>query len=250
MFLAGTKNHGQAWVPERPTFLEFLTRAPRDGWAGRLLDGSATRVVPDPSHVAATDWSYMGFARIRWKWRPQPPSIAEIVEAWDRGGIEDLMARSLRRWSSRTAAPRRSRRETNSSRWPWCPGCSANLDEAIAFSQSSPYSFWVRLLDESTRLPLSPSCSDAACRSLLKETIAIAQPRPRPPRRAHAGRVARAASAAYRGRSVSVGAASGRDTARRDRGVDPQRAHLDPNCRYLSRRTTQRHRGHREIRRD
>ncbi len=87
MLLAGTKNNGQAWMPERPTFLEFLQRAPRDGWAGRLLDGSPTRVVPDPSHVAATDWTYMGFARIRWKWRPQPPSVAEIAGAWEGGGI-------------------------------------------------------------------------------------------------------------------------------------------------------------------
>ena len=175
MFLAGTKNHGQAWVPERPTFLEFLKRAPRDGWAGRLLDGSPTRVVPDLSHVAATDWSYMGFARIRWKWRPQPPSVAEIVDAWDRGGIEELMARSLRRWSSRTAARRRSRRETISCRWPWFPDCSRTWTRPSS-SRSPPRTRSGSGCSTNRRVcRSSPSCSDGACRTWLKETIAIAR---------------------------------------------------------------------------
>jgi gamma-glutamylcysteine synthetase len=175
MFLAGTKNHGLAWVPERPTFLEFLKRAPRDGWAGRLLDGSPTRVVPDISHVAATDWSYMGFARIRWKWRPQPPSVAEIVDAWDRGGIEDLMARSLQKVVIENRGTSTQPPGDDLVSLALVSGLLANLDEAVAFSQSSPYSFWVRLLDDSTRLPLQSVVLGRSVPELLKETIAIAR---------------------------------------------------------------------------
>jgi hypothetical protein len=175
MFLAGTKNHGQAFVPERPTFLEFLKRAPRDGWAGRLLDGSPTRVVPEHSHVAATDWSYMGFARIRWKWRAQPPSVAEIAAAWDSGGIEALMARSLEKVviENRGTSTQPPGEEMVS--LALVAGLLANLDEATAFSQSSPYSFWVRLLDESTRLPLQSVVLGRSVPELLGETIAIAK---------------------------------------------------------------------------
>jgi hypothetical protein len=54
-------------------------------------------------------------------------------------------------------------------------GLLANLDEAIAFSQSSPYSFWVRLLDDSTRLPLQSVVLGRSVPELLTETIAIAR---------------------------------------------------------------------------
>jgi hypothetical protein len=175
MFLAGTKNHGLAWVPERPTFLEFLTRAPRDGWAGRLLDGSPTRVVPDPSHVAATDWSYMGFARIRWKWRPQPPSVAEIADAWDRGGIEELMARSLEKVVIENRGTSTQPHGEDLVSLALVAGLLANLDEATELTQSSPYSFWVRLLEESTRLPLNSVVLGRSVPDLLMETIAIAR---------------------------------------------------------------------------
>jgi gamma-glutamylcysteine synthetase len=174
MFLVGTKNHGQAFVPERPTFLEFLKRAPRDGWAGRLLDGSPTRVVPDPSHVAATDWSYMGFARIRWKWRPQPPAVAEIAEAWDRGGIEALMARSLEKVVIENRGTSTQPPGEDLVSLALVAGLLANLDEATEFSRSSPYAFWIRLLDESTRLPLQSVVLGRSVPELLKETIAIA----------------------------------------------------------------------------
>lgn len=174
MFLAGTKNHGQAFVPGRPTFLEFLARAPRDGWDGRLLDGSPTRVIPTHSHVAATDWSYMGFARIRWKWRPQPPSVSEIVDAWQSGAIEALMARSLEKVviENRGTSTQPPGEELVS--LALVAGLLANLDEATDFSRSSPYSFWVRLLDESTRLPLQSVVLGRSVPDLLRETIAIA----------------------------------------------------------------------------
>jgi gamma-glutamylcysteine synthetase len=175
MFLAGTKNHGQAWVPERPTFLEFLEGAPRDGWVCRLLDGSPARLVPDPAHVAATDWSYMGFARIRWKWRPQPPAVAEIVEAWHSGGIEDLMARSLAKVVVENRGTSTQPPGDELVSLAMVSGLLANLDEATALSDSSPYSFWVRLLDESTRLPLRSVVLGRSVPELLKETITIAR---------------------------------------------------------------------------
>ncbi len=175
MFLVGTKNDGQAFVPEHPTFLEFLKHAPPGGWPGRLLDGSPTRVVPEPAHVAATDWSYMGFARIRWKWRPQPPSVAEIAEAWDGGRIEELLARSLQKVvvENRGTSTQPPGEELVS--LALVAGLLANLDEATALSRSAEYPFWVRLLDESTRLPLRSVVLGRDVPDLAKEMIAIAR---------------------------------------------------------------------------
>jgi hypothetical protein len=174
MFLVGTKNRGGAYVDEHPSFLEFLARAPREGWAGTLIDGTATRIVPEFSHVAATDWSYMGFARIRWKWRPQPPAIEEILGAWNRGGIDDLLERSLEKVviENRGTSTQPPGEELVSV--ALVAGLLANLDEATELSQSAPYSFWVRLLHESTRLPLDSTVDGRRVPTLAREAIAIA----------------------------------------------------------------------------
>jgi gamma-glutamylcysteine synthetase len=175
MFLVGTKNDGQAFVPEHPSFLDFLQHAPPDGWAGRLLDGSPTRVVPNPSHVAATDWSYMGFARIRWKWRPQPPAVAEIAEAWHRGDIEELLARSLEKVVVENRGTSTQPPGEDLVSLALVAGLLANLDEATEWSRASDYAFWVKLLDESTRLPLQSVVLGRRVPDVAREMIAIAR---------------------------------------------------------------------------
>ena len=175
MFLVGTKNHGQAFVPEHPTFLEFLKHAPADGWSGRLLDGTPGRVVPEPAHVAATDWSYMGFARIRWKWRAQPPAVAEITEAWDRGGIEELLARSLEKVVIENRGTSTQPPGDDLVSLALVAGLLANLDEATELSRSSPYSFWVQLLDESTRLPLQSDVLGRSVPDLARGMVGVAR---------------------------------------------------------------------------
>lgn len=175
MFLIGTKNHGHAYVQEHPSFLEFLARAPREGWAGTLIDGTSTRIVPAFSHVAATDWSYMGFARIRWKWRPQPPAIAEILEAWNRGGIEDLLERSLEKVVIENRGTSTQPPGDEMVSLALVAGLLANLDETTELTQSAPYSFWVRLLGESTRQPLDSVVDGRSVPNLAREVIAIAK---------------------------------------------------------------------------
>jgi hypothetical protein len=175
MFLVGTKNHGQAYIPEHPTFLEFLSRAPRGRWNGRLLDGSPTLVVPDIAHVVATDWSYMGFARIRWKWRPDPPSVEEIAHAWAIGEIETLLRRSLEKVviehrGTSTQPPGESLVSL-----ALVAGLLANLDEAKELAMTSEYAFWRGLLDASTRQPLRSSVLGRSVPDLAKEMIAIAR---------------------------------------------------------------------------
>jgi len=175
MFLVGTKNHGQAYVPEHPTFMEFLSRAPRGGWEGRLLDGSPALVVPDITHVVATDWSYMGFARIRWKWRPDPPSIEEIAAAWSSGEIETLLRRSLEKVVIENRGTSAQPPGEALVSLALVAGLLGNLDEAMELASNGHYSFWRDLLDASTLLPLQSVVLGRSVPALAKEMIAIAR---------------------------------------------------------------------------
>jgi hypothetical protein len=174
MFLVGTKSDGMAWVPEHPTFMEFLRGAAR-GWDGRLLDGTAARVFPETSHAAASDWSYMGYARIRWKWRADGPAPADIVEAWDRGRIEDLLQRSLVKVvvENRCNATQPEGEEMVSV--ALVAGLLANLNDAARFTASAPHAFWRQLLDASIRLPLRSVVEGRSVPELAAEMIAIAR---------------------------------------------------------------------------
>jgi gamma-glutamylcysteine synthetase len=175
MFLVGTKNHGQAYVPEHPTFLEFLRGAARGGWDGRLLDGSPVRVMPESAHVAATDWSYMGFARIRWRWREDALTPQEIVDAWDRGDVEQLLQRSLTKIVVENRCNSTQPEGDEMVSVALVAGLVANLDEAVAFTMDAPYLFWAGLLRESTCLPLASVVEKRSIPSLALEMIAIAR---------------------------------------------------------------------------
>src|SRR5262249_28948416 len=91
MFLVGTKDRGQAFGPEHPSLLEFVRSAPAGGWDARLVDGTPIRIRPEAAHVTLSDWWYMGFARVRWKWRQPLPDARAIVSAWDAGRIEEFL---------------------------------------------------------------------------------------------------------------------------------------------------------------
>jgi gamma-glutamylcysteine synthetase len=55
-------------------------------------------------------------------------------------------------------------------------GLVANLEEALPFALTAPYAFWVRVLDESTRLPLrGATVLGEDVTGLAREMIAIAR---------------------------------------------------------------------------
>jgi hypothetical protein len=175
MFLAGTKNDGQAWIAEHPTFHEFLSRPPRGGWPATLLDGRSTRVVPEHAHVIASDWTYMGFARIRWKWRPDPPPVEEIAHAFARGTIEELLAACLEKVviENRSTSTQPPGDELVS--LALVSGLVANLDESEALSMTAPYSYWRQMLHESTHLPLQSMVEGRSVPQMLRELLSVAR---------------------------------------------------------------------------
>jgi gamma-glutamylcysteine synthetase len=175
MFLAGTKDHGAVWVPEHPTFIRFLEDAPADGWPARSLSGEAVRVRPGSEHIAQTDWTYMGFARIRWKWRAGPDDVGDVLEAWRGDDIESFLAPRL----EKLVVENRS----NSTQPPahtlvsvaLVSGLLANLDDALELASRETYAFWVSVLDASTTEPLDTIVEGHPIPPLAREMVEVAR---------------------------------------------------------------------------
>jgi gamma-glutamylcysteine synthetase len=175
MFLVGTKDHGAAWVPQHPSFIRFLEEAPRDGWVARTLGGEEIRIFPEPAHVEQTDWTYMGFARIRWKWRRRPAGVAELLGAWRDDKIEAFLASQLEKVvvENRCNATQPPAHALVSV--ALVSGLLANLDDALELALQKPYAFWVSVLEASTTDPLGTSVEGQPITELAREMVDVAR---------------------------------------------------------------------------
>lgn len=90
MFMLGTKNHGLVYVRAHPTLEEFLAEDVE--WDAAKVTGSEPcRLRPAMEHLTGSDWTYMGFARLRWRWKKDLPPLATFNAVW-RSGDEDQIA--------------------------------------------------------------------------------------------------------------------------------------------------------------
>jgi gamma-glutamylcysteine synthetase len=175
MFLVGTKSGLAAWVPEHPSFLRFLEEAPEAGWPARTLSGESVRIVPELTHVEKTDWTYMGFARIRWKWREAEDAVPRLVEAWRRGCIEDFLAAHVEKLVVENRC--------NSAQPPGetlvsvalVAGLLANLDEAESLALGEPYDLWLEVLEASTTEPLDSGVDGRSIPELARRMLEVAR---------------------------------------------------------------------------
>jgi gamma-glutamylcysteine synthetase len=175
MFLVGTKNRGAAWVPEHPTFIRFALEAPEGGWPARTLAGEPLRIVPERAHLEKTDWTYMGFARIRWRWREGGGGLAELAEAWREGAIERFLRENLEKVVIENRC--------NSAQPPGealaslylVTGLLANLHETSGLAFAEPWPFWNRVLDASTTERLDAVVDGRSVPEYAREMIAIAR---------------------------------------------------------------------------
>ncbi len=175
MFLVGTKNDGAAYLPEHPTFLRFLQQAPPGGWRARTLPGQEIRVVPEAAQIEKTDWTYMGFARIRWKWRSDAQDVRGFLDAWERGEIEAfLRANVLKLVIENRASAAQPPGETLVS-LALVAGLLANLDEALSFALAEPYSFWLSVLEASLTRPLDASVEGRSIAAFALRMLELAR---------------------------------------------------------------------------
>jgi hypothetical protein len=175
MFLIGTKSEGLVYIPEHPTLLRFLRDAPPGGWKARTVAGSETRVVPQPEHVAQSDWTYLGSARIRWKWRNGGPSLDALLKAWDGGEIEPFLADELVKVVIENRCNSAQPPGDGLASVALVAGLLANLDEAVEFTLREPYAFWVETLEASTALPFDAVVGGRSVPGLLRELVDVAR---------------------------------------------------------------------------
>ncbi len=175
MLLVGSKSSGAVWVPEHPSFMRFLSEAPAGGWPARSISGEHVRIVPELAHAEKSDWSYMGFARIRWRWRESEDALPLLLEAWRAGRIEDF----LRQQVLKLVVENRC----NSAQPPGetlvsvalVAGLLANLDEAEALALSEPYALWLSVLDASASEPLDARVLDRSIPELARLMLEVAR---------------------------------------------------------------------------
>ncbi|MCG6922309.1 MAG: hypothetical protein LJF15_14675 [Acidobacteria bacterium] len=175
MFLAGTKDHGAVWVPEHPTFIRFLEDAPAEGWPARTLSGNGVRVHPAPEHIAQTDWTYMGFARIRWKWRQDPADVGAFVEAWRGDGIEPFLASHLEKLVIENRCNSTQPPAHSLVSLALVSGLLANLEDALELVSREPYAFWVSVLHASTTEPLDTTVEGRSIPAYAREMVDVAR---------------------------------------------------------------------------
>jgi gamma-glutamylcysteine synthetase len=176
MLLVGTKSGGAAWVPEHPSFLRFLAKPPSGGWPAKTLAGEDVRIVPELAHAVKSDWTYMGFARIRWRWREtEEDALPLLLEAWRAGRVEDFLRTHL----VKVVIENRC----NSAQPPGealvsvalVAGLLANLDEAEAFVLEEPYAFWLATLDASATEPIGSTLDGRRVPELLTRMLDVAR---------------------------------------------------------------------------
>lgn len=176
MFFLGTKNDGPVFVPRHPTFWEFLTESPKEGWnARRIVDNQEFLLVPDASHAEGTDWSYMGFARLRFKFTPTTFDVTEIKSAWnDHDRVDEYMSRVIGRLliENRSVAAAPPGEEYAS--LAFLTGLLENLDETYKFLSRYSYSFWLNCAQMAENLPFTSSIDGEPMPYILLQLLDIA----------------------------------------------------------------------------
>lgn len=176
MFLVGTKESGAAWIPEHPTFLRFLESAPPDGWPARTLNGETVRVRPEAAHVETTDWTYLGFARIRWKWRPTlEGGVEALLAAWRTGDIEAFLDTHLEKVVVENRCNSAQPPGDSLVSLALVSGLLANLDEVTDLVLREPYAFWASMLEASTTEPLDSEVAGRSVREYAREMLSAAR---------------------------------------------------------------------------
>jgi len=175
MFILGTKSSGVVYIPEHPTFGAFIS-SDREWVARRLDTGENVYVAPSMSYVAQTDWTYMGFARLRLFWK-DGVSLSGLVTAYqgDSTMIEEFLSANLEKVLL----------ENRSSACPppgeeMCPlalvvGLIENFNEVERFAKARPYSFWLKLASAAEWQSFDSSVENTGVLEILSRILSLSR---------------------------------------------------------------------------
>jgi len=177
MFPLGTKSGDCVFVPEHPTFWKYLRCPPSRGWpAQSISNGSRYCVQPDISQVAQTDWTYMGFARLRWQWKDNTEiSVDDLITAIEHDHVDRFLADNLTKvlLENRSIATPPPGEELAS--LALICGLVLNLDETEALAFSQPYQFWLSVAKASEIQLFDSTVDGQSITDLISHLLKIAQ---------------------------------------------------------------------------
>lgn len=176
MFILGTKNDGLVYVPEHPSFWQFLSATPPGGWKAKTVDQTKQVFIhPEMTHVMQTDWTYMGFARLRWKWHDDAVQVPELVDAFRKRRSEEFLRAHLKKVllenrSSATAPPGEEMASL-----AFVTGLMANLHNVRDFVDRYSYAFWLAVAHAAEYKPMDVSIDHVSVIALAKDLLVLAE---------------------------------------------------------------------------
>lgn len=176
MFILGTKSKGLIYVPEHPSFWDFLVNQPQDGWIAKAIDtGEEILIRPDASHVAQTDWTYMGFARLRWKWQEAAPDIKLLIKAKTNGEIESFLKANLEKLMIENRSNAVGPQNEEFASLAFISGLIENLDKAWDFAMEKPYSHWLMVAESAEWQPMKSKVNGSKILTMLSQLLSLAE---------------------------------------------------------------------------
>jgi gamma-glutamylcysteine synthetase len=150
MFLLGTKKHGLFYIPEHPTFLDFLKKPE---WDGVDLHGKKVKIIPDIDHINCTDWTYFGLCRPRWKLNNNV-RVVDMIKAINDSYVEEFFLKNLNKVFIENRCNATSMWPFELSSTTFVLGLLENLEKAETFTSQHNYDFWKKVfsLSQTTKL--------------------------------------------------------------------------------------------------
>ncbi len=177
MFLVGTKTSGLVYIPEHPTFMSFLSESPKGGWQSEQLDGTpGESVVPNFTHVAQSDWTYMGHARLRLFWK-EGVDLRGLLDAYHAGSetLDPFMARNIAKVLIENRSSASPVPGTEMVSIALATGITENLAEVATYLSRKPYSFWAKVANSAETAPFKSHVDGVSIAELASEIVALAK---------------------------------------------------------------------------
>ena len=174
MFLLGTKTGDMVYVPEHPTFEQFILHPPTSGWQARRIDSPELQpIAPNMVHVEQTDWTYMGFARLRLFWK-SGTTLRELLDAYrDDDAFEQFLKQHLKKvlLENRSSATPPPGYEMNS--LAFVSGLIENFDVVESLLGEKPYRFWQAVAQAAECQPLDSLVWDESIPELASRFVEL-----------------------------------------------------------------------------
>ena len=177
MYMVGTKSEGVSYIPSHPTFIEFLTQTPPEGWPVSTLAGATDKkVFPTMNHVALTEWTYYGFARLRMKWK-EDVELSNLISAYKKGGddLESFLKDSLKKVMLENRSPSAPQKGKEMCSLAFVAGLVANFEKTEDFVSKKSYDFWRKFALMAEKERINSKIDEVSVKELLVELLDLSR---------------------------------------------------------------------------